>query len=790
MSRVQVNANLGAEALRTVAGPKMQAVQVAADPRRSSAFQLAEALGATSVQQGLADLQKRTEESAVREATADFNAMTVDQALKLRREKGQLRSSNPLYVATVDHLTGEAGLNKILNETVQKINRGELSFNSEQELDEYLTGQRNEFLSGLSDYAVAGFDKKYGGAKQQLFNINNKALDSKFIEHGNQAAVDAFNTVLDENKKQGLSATDSAKNILKRYDLLSSSEVLDTAASQGEGSSGSLVTPLQQKEALRGVLATLASDGDTEGVAALLNSKLPRNGPTVRALMGQLDALQLEKSAEGVFDRNMRQSTDDGLRPFREQANKGELDEAKFDAYWKPLEKYIGSDTIEAIRQRSLTVRAGKIREIEALDADLIKKREDAFAVSSVAEQLASKNPRPVQDIPTPSGRVIKAQDIGPAAIAKMIESNPNLAPQEIIRRYALGGIENPQWKKEFSTALFNLGEVNIEANGKPVGQLMPATVEALDKFALVRQVSDDYARYLAGGEQNYERLMHIQALREEGIGDTNLAAALVNQKARRNLPPKVWGNIQDSVSSELEKVTNPGFFTGRFWGEVFRLEMGDAEKNVLPIKNSIRSLAETYLAAGAANSGEQAVKMAADYFARPEVTTQINNTLYLNKDLPDLPQGVDKAKWFGAAMEGVVGEKLKGVGIGFNAGDLTLIPQSGGNAPYMISLRGQPTGMYVTKKELKDWVQAEIDKEDVRLISGQNTPKNFAAFSKRVRADYLKKNPSTVFGSGVAQQAALNQIANKDSYEYLKSINALDKSYDEMRDLLSKRKR
>jgi KaiC/GvpD/RAD55 family RecA-like ATPase len=46
MARVQTDTEIGAEALRTVAGPKVQAVQVAADPNKSSAFQLAASLGA------------------------------------------------------------------------------------------------------------------------------------------------------------------------------------------------------------------------------------------------------------------------------------------------------------------------------------------------------------------------------------------------------------------------------------------------------------------------------------------------------------------------------------------------------------------------------------------------------------------------------------------------------------------------------------------------------------------------------------------------------------------------
>lgn len=701
MARVQTDATINAEALRTVAAPRVQAAQVFADPMRSSTYQLLEAFGSPNTGQRLADLQKQVQDKTAEQARTDFNSMTVEEAIRLRKEGGALKSGDPIYVATIEHLTGEAGLNKITNETVQKINRGELKFDTTEALDKYLTGQRNEFLSGLSKYAVAGFDKKYEATRQQLFDANNKFLDKQYVEHGNQTAADSFNTVLDEIGKGGFDPKVAAKKILARYDLLTSTNVL--------------VSPEQQREALKSVVATFASQGKPLAVAALLNSKLPRNGPSVRALIGTTDALMLEKSSEGVFDQKMREETDNGLQPFRQQANRGELNEKKFDEYVNGRLKYIGSDTIESIRQHSINVQAAKLRELEALQEKIRKDQESKAAVYNAANNIATG--QVVQDQVTSTGEVIKAQDAGLAALQLLMQNNPKMPFQEQVRRFAQGGIENPEWKREFSTALFNIGEVNIDANNKPTGKLLEPTIAALDKFALVRQVSEGYARDMAGGERNYEMLTHIQALRESGIGDVNLAAALVNQKARRNIPAKTWGNIQESVVTELEKVTNPGVFTKRYWSEIFRLELGKGEKNIIPIKNSVRSLAETYLAAGVANSGEQAVKMAAEYYARPEVSTQINNTIYLNKDLPDLPPGVDRAKWFSRAMDGVVGEKLKQNKIGYNRSDLTLIPQEGGNAPYLVALRGQPTNIYVTKDEIKAWVKTERDKEDRDLI-------------------------------------------------------------------------
>lgn len=299
----------------------------------------------------------------------------------------------------------------------------------------------------------------------------------------------------------------------------------------------------------------------------------------------------------------------------------------------------------------------------------------------------------------------------------KFIAENPNMAPEEVIRRYAQGGIKNAKLEREVTVALNNIGEVNIDAAGKPVGQLLPATAEAINTFSRVRQVSEAYARDLAGSERNYETLVHIDALIKDGVNDPGLAAALVNQKNRRNIAPSTWGSIQKSVNAEVEQVTNPGMFTGRFWGEVFRGEFGNGEKNLTVVKDSVKRLAETYLSAGVAGDAKQAVEKAAEYYADPRISTQVNNTIYLNKDLPELPQGMDRVKWFGRAMEGVVGEKLKAAGVKYNSDDLVLIPQDGGNAPYMVSLRGVPTGMFVTKQELKSWIMQASDREDAALV-------------------------------------------------------------------------
>lgn len=710
MPRVQVGYDPRAEALQTTAAPNIRAVKARFDPRDSSAYQLAEALGAKSVQQGLADALSRSQENDVKNAKTDINSLTAGQLAEKVKSGEILASKSPVYRATIEHVDGENDVNKVEQELTSKLTRGEI-FKDPEDLEDYLIKERNKALAGKSQFAIAGFDKSWAQFRQRAAVANNKAIDGQYMEKNQQVAADSFSKELDDSKREGLQPADKVTRLIGKYDLLRSSSVLSSDKSQ--------------ERALKDIALRLSSDGDTETLKLFLDTKLPNNGPSIRAKLGTQDSEIILKSGEANLDKKIREVTDDEFLPLREQANEG-IDPATFDKrleeFYQPRKKYISSETVAGLKQRNRAAVAQKAATLEKINKKLVEDNEDAQAVQLMEQRIADG--KPVMDLTTPSGRVLKAQDLGEAAMGKIIRANPDMPFAEQVRRYALGGVDNKAWKREFGTALFNIGEVNIDATGKRTGDLMPATTEALDRFAMVRQVSEGYARDLAGGDKNYEMLTHIQALRENGIGDVNMAAALVNQKARRNMSAKVWGNIQEEVTTELEKTLNPGVFSQRFWGELFRGEFGNSEKNVLPIKNGVRSLAETYLGASVAKDGKDAVRMAGEYYAKPSITTQINNTIYLNKDLPELPAGVDRTAWFSKAMDEYVGGKLKTQGIKYNRSDLTLIPQEGGNAPYLIALRGQPTGEYVTKKEIADWVTSKKDQQDTEDADRLSAPK------------------------------------------------------------------
>lgn len=421
-----------------------------------------------------------------------------------------------------------------------------------------------------------------------------------------------------------------------------------------------------RKEALSGLALRLARSGNLALTRQLLNTKLPNNGPMIGAYIGDRTAVSIENIAQSEFDQIQRKN---------EAQTKAALDTAVLT----------GASTA---------------------------------ADTAIAQNRGGE----ITDVTLPSGKTIKADDIAAEAIQRRIAATPDMPFAEQVRLYANNGVKNAGWEREFKTAVTSIGEVGMDAQGKPVGQLLPATVDILDRFAMVRQVSEQYAEKLAGGEENYKILRRIQALRELGTsGDASQAAAIVNRITRNQIPSATWGNIQQKVTTVMEDLTSPSIFSGRYWGEVFRGEWGNGEKNLLPIRATVKDLAETLLAAGIANSADEAVTMVGDYLSNPAVVTQINNTLYLNKDLPRVPAGEEgnTGSWVSAYMSEVVGERLKARGLPFDMKDLTLLPNPGGQGSFMVSLRAQPIPnennqgfVTVTRLEIEQWIRSEYDRK------------------------------------------------------------------------------
>jgi hypothetical protein len=630
----------------------MQAVQASNDPRGSKAVQLAEALS-TPAQV----IDREYQKSLARErldAQEFANSMTPDE-LRKRIDAGELPAwKSPVWVGTVQHTAGDNAAKAMFREVESKIANGE--FKTQQEMQAFVTERRNQMLEGKSRFEIAGFDRNYGTMAGNAANAQNQVITRRLQAEGTQVATEDLSNATVEITGEAWSGkpnSEKAAYVLGKYDRLRNARVINDD---------------NARSVLDSTLLKLAASGNKDLVEELLKSRLPNNGPTVEAF---IDVRNGQSTGRSVVLRNT------------------------------------------AEREYERVVKEGNVRAVQAT-ADVIVTE----ATRRADELVSQRNGGAMQDVtvPTPEGgtKVIKAKDLVAASVEKQVSANPNMDFGDQVRLYKNNGVTNEGWKKEFNTAVYNLGEVTINADGKPAGTLLKGTAEALEKFAMVRQVDEQYAKDLVG-EENYKILNRVQALREAGVPDLNQAAGLVNQINRRQYEPNTWGNIQKTVTSAVEDIKNPGIFTGRFWGELFRGEFGEGDKNILPIEGNVRYLAETYLAARVAPDAKTAVKMATDYMSKTVV--QVNNTMYMVTDLPKVPQGENAITWFEKYQKEVIMPRLNKMGIDPSLSDLTLLPQKGGQPMYIVANRAMPLPaesgvgtLVVTQSEIENWIKGQIE--------------------------------------------------------------------------------
>lgn len=602
------------------------------------------------------------QQSREREAANTFAAGMTPDELRKKIDSGEMPMwKSPLWTAIVQHTAGDNTVKGIFRDVDSQIAQGK--FNTQEELDAYIKKQRDEKLTGKSAYEVAGFDKNFNQYRERAANQQNVVITKRL---DNEAA-----TVVAEDLSNGVaeitSPTFDGKTPQDRVQyILKKYELHRTARTLNDDSA---------RSALDAVVLKLAGSGNVELVNEFLKTKLPNNGPTIETYLdvrnGQTTgrSLQLRNTAETQFGQNQRET-----------------------------EKRVLQATNEAI--------------VSGAD-------------TKADELVAQGNGAAMTDTTLADGKVYKGSDATAAAVQRQLAANPDMGFDSQVRLFKNNGVINQQWKKEFSTAVYNLGEITIDAQGKPSGTLLKSTTEQLEKFAIARQVSEQYAKDLVG-EDNYKILNKIQALREAGIPETAQAAGIVNQINRRQYEPQTWGKIQKDVTSAIDEIKSPSFFSGRFFSELFRGEFGSAEKNLIPIEGNLRELSEAYVQARISPDAKSAVKMASDYLSKSVV--QINNTLYMRSDVPSAPKGEDDIKWFERYQNEVLIPRLKKMGIEPSIGDLTLIPQKGGQPMFTVTNKGMPLPreggigiLSVTRAEVEAWTKGQISIRNSDAVPNAN---------------------------------------------------------------------
>lgn len=615
-------------------------------------------------------------------ATEWANSLSPEE-LRKRIDNGDFPMwQSPLFTATVQHIDGVNQAKGLYRDAEQKLALGEIK--TRQELDEFIENRRAGYTQGQSNYAVAGFDRSLGPVREKLYGSQTAYETKRYATQSASVAVEDLDNALAEVTGTQF---DGKTNTDRVSYILGKYNMHRTSYLLNDDSA---------REAMEGVLTKIAKSGNKELLDEFLKTKLPNNGPSIQTFIdvknGQdtSKTLQLKQVAATAWDRNQKEA-----------------------------------------EQRVLQAQSEVILNAAGQQADLL---------------VSTRNGATMPDVTLPTGKVVKGKDLVAASIQKQLEANPEMPLAEQVRLFKTNGVKNSAWENELKAAVYNIGEVTLDAQGKPAGQLLDSTARSIEQFAVIRQVDDQYAKDLVG-EDNYKILNRIQALREAGIPDLNSASALVSQINRRSYDPNTWGNIQKDVTKAVEDIKNPGVFTGRFWSELFRGEFGEGDKNILPIEGNVRYLAETYLLARVAPDAKTAVQLATDYMQKSVV--QVNNTMYMLNDLPRVPDGEDAVQWFGKYKTDVIMPRLKNMGIDPSLSDLTLIPMKGGQPMYIVANKAMPLPneggvgtMTITRSEVEEWVKGSISERINTQVEEGN--KKIDKRQKGPRRGYIPDVPLT----------------------------------------------
>ena len=711
MSRVDSGYAPRPEGVQVAASPNIATEQARLDPRGSSAFRLAEALGAAGPE--IDKIAARVQDSEREAARAYANEMTLDALGKKIKSGEMLPSQSPVFAATLHHIYGENYMANLERDTRSKLQTGQLKFNTQEEVDQYLTEARNRFLQGQNKYTIAGFDKGFDQFKDALSTANANITNEQFMQRGVQEGEDNLHSVLTQVTSptfQG-SKADAAAALMGRYQLLR------TAA---------LLRDEQGKEALGGLLASVADSGDQALMNELLKQKLD-NDRSVRSFLGSTKAVSLQQHTLMQDDNNQYQRVDVEIRPFGEWAYKGELEgekRKKFDEWIIKNERWVTTPTINSINNTNL--HAQELAKRQLLDNRMLAASQTSVANAQQATMAAIEGGNyaflPQQKVMTPKGETtdFKQKEFAQEYLMKSAASLPF---DKQVQKWETNGLNNPAWEKVVQAGVFNVASVGWPSDGKNVGQLNPQGKAAIQKYLEIAAVSAATADRLAG--KDADLMSDIKFMIEEGgMPDLSQAAAFVNQVHRSGISRSDYDSMKAKVKSAVDDVVFPHFWSRPVdWVKGF---FGNDQPNLVAIKHAIRRRSEMLVLSGQVKDTDTAVEATVKYLANPAVTSKVNGTLYYNKDLPTVPKGEEPSKWFGRFIDEVPGKLATDRKM--DRKDVRLeVNKAGGFTAWIAGVPLTDTKGNVvtyTKQQISEWIGQKHAQTLRNLVIERNKPK------------------------------------------------------------------
>ena len=421
-----------------------------------------------------------------------------------------------------------------------------MKFGNPQEIDNYLTENRNTVLAGQSQYASAGFDRGYANLRTKLLDNVARTNDKVIVEQAVNAATDSLGNKLLEVTGGEFKGTpqEASTALLAHYDVLRRTKVMPDAAA---------------KSALTEVITRAASSGKTDLLASLLNAELPDVG-TVRSFLGETKAATLTAQAGSQFDQGQRQRVDDEILPFMQASDTGSLNVDKFMAWAQSdvNKKYTSASTIHAITRANMASLAHQQKGLEkaqiqgavlASEHEARKRVDAAMTNGTLWTVQGTQNPQ----VLTTSGDQ-KDFNVKKYAEDSLTKRTAGMPFEQQVSAWAMNGLPNPDWENQMKAGLLNLSSIGLDSKGKPTGELNEAGTKAIELFKQLDGTNPDYAKQVAG-DTAYKRFSDIAFLTHLGRAPAD-AASIASNVASGAIAGSPGDKLDKQVASEIGKLT------------------------------------------------------------------------------------------------------------------------------------------------------------------------------------------------------------------------------------------
>lgn len=696
MSRPQVSEDFGGQRLQTQARvtAQLDSQQKFIQPEipNPNWRGLAEAFAGAEVL--ASDLQTRREQDDRTRAASYANSMTVSELGKRISEDKMLASESPVFAATVQHIWGQNSHDAMERDVLSKVTTGELKFDTPAAVDNYLTEGRNTALSGQSKYAIAGFDKGYATLRGKLMDSAAKSNDGKIVEQATIQASDSLSNVLLKVTAPDFKGTpqDAATALMDNYQLLRQTKVLPDKAS---------------KAALEEVVTRAASSGKTAILDSLLKMELPNLG-SLRSFIGETKAATLTNQAKTRFDQGQRQRIDEEVLPFMQASDTGALNVDKFMTWAQSdgNKEYTSANLIHTITRANMAALAHQQTAFEKSSRQGAVIRSEYEAGQRVDAALSKGALWEVQGTNTPQvltttgdSKEFNVKQYAEAALARKTQGLPF---DQQVSSWAMNGLTNPSWNKQLKAGLLNLSSIGVDSKGKPTGQLNEAGTQAIELFKQLDAVNPDAAKQTAG-ETEYKRFSDITFLMHLGRVPSD-AASIASNAAHGATAGSPADKLDKQVSVEIAKLTgtpwmewlsnttnsaydavrrnNPLALAGgmtygamKHWGGIEEppswlkvnredTAMHNTVANTSQVHSAVKRYATLLAHSGQVGDATTALKVAVEYISRPEVSAQVNGTLYLKSEMPAAPSASrTQTEWLEKFIDAVPKARAKELG-------------------------------------------------------------------------------------------------------------------------------